>query len=323
MKRPSLINFSVIIPTRNRCRQVCRKILLLTKQRFPQDRYEVIVVDNHSTDDTLNELKKLKANIPNLLILTENRLGMSYAKNKGVSRARYEYLVFSDDDVLFPPSYLQSLAKAWEKHPQAAIIGGPLEAVLTDRRKTSTDETLIKKHPWVFGHLDMGKSEHLLINEEALNGGNVSINRSSLSKYDLPTLFNENFGRTITEQYRIGGEDYELCQRLMLRKQQVWYVPALKVKHLVSSDRFTDRYLSLCYFRHGLDLFLMDDLLKEQYGKVYVSFWDRVVQSWKDTLKYRNLNFFRYFCGDKYKRLVLFHYFLNKHFLKPTVTKTN
>jgi glycosyltransferase involved in cell wall biosynthesis len=89
-----------VIPTWNGGKFVSETIHSLVKQDFPYSQYEIIVVDDGSTDDTLKRLDSFSNRIR---IFQQQNLGAASARNKGMQHARGEYIVcFDHDDILFP-----------------------------------------------------------------------------------------------------------------------------------------------------------------------------------------------------------------------------
>lgn len=119
MKRAPAV--SVIIPTYNRKASVLRTLNSLRQQTLAPDRYEVIVVDDGSTDDT-----PAIANhqFPfSLKYLRQKNQGATVARNNGVQQSRGEVLVFIDDDVTVSPQTLLTLAETCMQKPNVIVMG--------------------------------------------------------------------------------------------------------------------------------------------------------------------------------------------------------
>jgi glycosyltransferase involved in cell wall biosynthesis len=113
--------FSVVIPTYNR-RELLRQTLeSVWKQAFED--FEVIVVDDGSTDGTLEELRSLGSRVG---VLQQANRGPGAARNLGVTRARGEYLAFLDSDDLWFPWTLGVFARLIEQHKWPAILSAKL-----------------------------------------------------------------------------------------------------------------------------------------------------------------------------------------------------
>jgi glycosyltransferase involved in cell wall biosynthesis len=114
---PALL--SVVIPTRNRAHLVCEAIESALVQRRGQ--VEVIVVDDYSTDDTADLLRRTYGSRIRLLSLPERR-GAGAARNAGVRLATGELLGFLDDDDLWLPGKLDAELRVLEQFPEAEAI---------------------------------------------------------------------------------------------------------------------------------------------------------------------------------------------------------
>lgn len=103
-----MMKVSVIIPTYNEEKDILSCLKSLNKQSFRN--FEVIVVDDGSTDNTLKKLKKAKSN--KLKILTQKHLGAGAGRNNGASKATGKILVFVDADMTFHKNFLKNLIKS-------------------------------------------------------------------------------------------------------------------------------------------------------------------------------------------------------------------
>lgn len=107
---------SVIVPTYNRCRFLLETVESILQQKFRD--FELIVVDDGSTDETQEVLKPYGDQVRYLF--QENR-GAAVARNRGAKAARGEYLAFCDDDDLWRPDHLELLSGLLREHPHAGM----------------------------------------------------------------------------------------------------------------------------------------------------------------------------------------------------------
>jgi glycosyltransferase involved in cell wall biosynthesis len=119
---------SVIVPVYNDRRRIVTCIRALLAQTYPRDRYEVIVVDNGSTDGTA----EVAAREP-VTVLVERRIRTSYAaRNRGLSAAKGEVIAFTDADCTPSPRWLEAGVGALEAHG-ADLAGGAVRFVASAR----------------------------------------------------------------------------------------------------------------------------------------------------------------------------------------------
>ena len=106
---------SVVIPTYNRLPILQKSIIALEKQQFSDnkiDDYEIAIVDDGSTDETLVWLAQNKARLPHVRVFQQDHKGAAAARNLGVKNARGDTIVFIDSDLVVTESFLQSHADA-------------------------------------------------------------------------------------------------------------------------------------------------------------------------------------------------------------------
>jgi len=99
---------SVIVPALNAEKAIKECILSLLNQNYPKNKYEIIFVDNNSTDNTYNILKKFRKRIK---ILKELEEGSYRARNKGLRSARGSIIAFTDSDCIVDRSGFSMLVK--------------------------------------------------------------------------------------------------------------------------------------------------------------------------------------------------------------------
>ncbi len=147
---------SVIIPTFNRKELVCRCIYSVLHNNYAP--VEIIIIDNNSTDGTLETLRvKFKRKIT--IIRSENNLLAGGGRNLGASRAKGEYLLFIDSDNIIEKEMISRLVSASREHPNAAILG-PLMLYETRRKIIWWAGSNVNKLTSKTTYLEIGNAYH-------------------------------------------------------------------------------------------------------------------------------------------------------------------
>lgn len=207
---------SVIIPAYNEEKTIGKCILALIQQRYHHP-FEIIVVDNNSTDKTYLIAKSLK-----VIVIKEPTPGPAAARNAGVKIAQANLLAFTDGDTVPPPF--------WLKHIHGTFLSQPsLVALVGTYQFKHTTKLLKLLNLLAFPTVDL--VHKLLTGNFAFRGTNFAIKKS---------VFNQVGG--FNPQYR-SLEDVELASRVS-KVGEIGYLPKLKVKT-------TDRR-----FRHRLNHYL-------------------------------------------------------------------
>jgi glycosyltransferase involved in cell wall biosynthesis len=118
------VKASIIIPTRNRRKVLERTLKYLFLQDYPQDQYEIIVIDDGSTDGTHKMVKAQESPCRLVCLRHEERKGPAVARNRGIREARGEVVIFIDDDIFCPPQFIREHVKYHEKEGNL-IVDGP------------------------------------------------------------------------------------------------------------------------------------------------------------------------------------------------------
>ena len=123
-----MIKVSVVIPVYNNPDGLNKVLVSLVGQDFPKKGYEIIVADNHSTDESLNVAKEYSENYPNLVkYLSEDKIQSSYAaRNKGIHLAEGDIIAFTDSDCI-PVEYWLTEGYKSLKQNNAAMVAGRIE----------------------------------------------------------------------------------------------------------------------------------------------------------------------------------------------------
>src|SRR5262249_45059951 len=121
-----VMEVSVIIPTHNRAPSLDALLTDLTTQRFDGG-FEILVVDNRSTDETQNVLLRHAQRDGRVRYLFESEPGASCARNRGIAAATAPILAFIDDDVRPRHDWIASIVSAFAEHPEVDCVGGRVE----------------------------------------------------------------------------------------------------------------------------------------------------------------------------------------------------
>jgi glucosyl-dolichyl phosphate glucuronosyltransferase len=115
---------SIIIPTYNRSDRLQTTVESLIAQRYPSDRFEIILVDNASTDDTASVIARLVGMFPAVRPLSEQRRGAHWARNAGATVSLGEILYFTDDDMVADPDMLANLVVPFSMDANVGSVTG-------------------------------------------------------------------------------------------------------------------------------------------------------------------------------------------------------
>lgn len=114
---------TVAIPTRNRAQLLVSAIDSLAKQTLPRDAFEILIIDNGSTDETAYVVRANAFGNTNLRYFFEPEPGLHAGRHRGLQEARGDVLVFADDDIEALPSWLATIQEVFSD-PEVAMVGG-------------------------------------------------------------------------------------------------------------------------------------------------------------------------------------------------------
>ncbi len=121
------IKYSVILPTYNRAKSLSEGLQALARQTVSCSDYEVIIVDDGSTAETKDIVTQFSNTHPHVVLRYERlsrNSGCAKARNQGILKAKGEVLLFTDDDCIVPPTWIQVHGETHARYPEAAGVGG-------------------------------------------------------------------------------------------------------------------------------------------------------------------------------------------------------
>ena len=221
----SNLSLSIVICTHNRAGLLPVVLRSLADQTAPRDRYEILLVDNGSTDSTRQTAESFLPSLPNLRYVYEAEIGLSSARNRGWREARAEYVGFLDDDCKAPADWLSNALRV-AKEIRPDVFGGPYYAFYNSPKPAWFKDE--------YGSHVQGDSPRALKENEYLNGGNMFIRREVLQSHGG---FRADLGMK-GEQIAY-GEETQFFRRLRSERQDtvLFYDPSVFVYHLVRAEK--------------------------------------------------------------------------------------
>lgn len=253
-------DFSIVIPSARPWSIVSRTLDSLTRQNYPLDHVEVLVVRNNTGRlKDLDILKKTLQTPLSLRIFSSQVSGPAAARNFGISKAKFNTIIFLDDDCLVAPDFLVNYALSWRQFSNASLIGGPVEA--TFPHISQSQKKYITEHPWCFGQINYGQSSKWLKFDESLVTANLSLDRRRVPFSTAGEYFYTQLGRKIGLTSLLLAEDWELCLRVHRGGGRIAYCAKNRVENRVNKERFTFGYLWQRYYLAGKERFLAEQHL--------------------------------------------------------------
>jgi glucosyl-dolichyl phosphate glucuronosyltransferase len=236
---------SIVLPTYNRAADLPRAVESVLHQTAPPDAYELIVVDNNSTDATSRLIAGLSRQHPGRVTgVVEQRQGVSHARNTGIAASRAGIVAFVDDDVRVSPDWVETILRLFDSDPELECIGGKV----LPEWPGPTPAWLTRAHWAPLALQDFGDSPMVLSpdNPKGLISANLACRRTVLERVGG---FSPLFQRV---RDGIGSlEDDEWIRRLWKAGGRAMYVPELVAYTTVPNDRLTRAYHRRWHRGHG------------------------------------------------------------------------
>jgi len=225
-------------------------------QSKPKVKYEIIIIDNASTDDSWGALKKLSKKYKNIRIFgNKTNLGFAKANNLGISKARGKYILLLNSDTLVKEKAIDALYQFASKKVDAGVVGGQLI------NPDGSIQASVFRFPTIFrafrqywlgekGVLDkfFPKTQEPC-EVEAVVGAVFLITPSALKEVGK-----------LDERYFMYFEDLDYCRRVAKAGLKVYYLPSAKIihyhgasgKNIVSSTNQWRRLIPSSKIYHGV-----------------------------------------------------------------------
>ncbi len=250
------MEISIVICTYNRSSLLADVLDTLCKQDADPDEFEIVVVDNNSSDRTKETTFQFVETHRNMRFILEPRQGISYARNRGWAESKGNYIAYVDDDCRIPPSWVRVAQRIIREH-RPAMTGGP-----------SFPFFLAEKPEWYkteYGTRVITDIARPLKKKEYLAGLNFIFRKDileTLGGFDI--RLGMNGGRIAY------GED--IAVQMTLRKNMpdeiIYYDPELFVYHLVRAEKMTLPWLFRSFFAKGRYVYVLKNIDRHPTSKL-------------------------------------------------------
>lgn len=241
------VDVSVAICTRNRALSLRETLESLCDLDIPEGvRWELLVIDNGSTDATGDVVLSFRGALP-IRLVSEPRAGLAHARNRAVDAAGGALLLWTDDDIVVDSGWLAAYVRAAAERPGAAVFGGPIAVMFEGR----PPPWLLRVRPRVGGAYaarDLGP-EPVPLDARANRlpfGANYAIRTDVQRKWRYDPALGRQPGRSVRS-----GEETALLRSVLASGEQGWWVPDARVTHRIGPERQTERWLRAFYTGYG------------------------------------------------------------------------
>jgi glycosyltransferase involved in cell wall biosynthesis len=200
----------------------------------PQIDWEIIVVDNNSSDDLHAVLSDYLDKIP-LRLVEENRQGLIHARWKAVHESQFEIILFCDDDNMLSQNYIEQGFFFLASNSNVGVLAGQGEPVFGS---TKPEWFEAHKNFYAVGSLERLPGKQL--EGDLVYGAGLFFRKQALIELEQKGFENQSTGRN--GKSLSGGEDLELTLGVMLLGYEYWYDDTLVFKHFIESHRLTWEY---------------------------------------------------------------------------------
>jgi glycosyltransferase involved in cell wall biosynthesis len=236
---------TVAICTYNGRDRIADVLTALGRQTSIDLNWEVLVVDNASTDGTAEVANRFIIDSLNGCgrVVREDQPGLSFARACAAKEARGEIICFLDDDNIPAPDFVSAVIEAFEKRSKAGVIGGKVLA----RWETEPTPLALAVAPFALAICDLGDTAHRI---DGLGGGIVGAGLCVRTELLREIFDSSTLAATVTDRKGtslISGGDLAISIVARQAGWETWYDPALVIEHVIPESRMREEYLLRLY----------------------------------------------------------------------------
>ena len=271
---------AAIICTHNRDRYLGAAIDSLLNQDCSD--YEIIVVDNASSDRTKEVVEK-RLDSPLVKYVYESELGLSVARNRGAKETSAPILAYLDDDAEASSQWLRVIADAYKENDKLAIAGGKVTLILP-QGYTVLPNWLSEEMAGALGSYDLGTEIVYLDNPNLTPRGlNYSLRRSFLE--DIGG-FDPNLGRV--GKNLLSNEELLMTELALDKGWQVAYLPDALAAHNVAPERLKPQWFINRTWWQGVSECYREEIAGRTGWGQFKRGGERMIRGMYKSLKYFN-----------------------------------
>ena len=246
---------SAIICTHNRCDYLRRAIESLVNQTFPKPHYEIIIVDNNSSDGTKDMIASDFHDVINLRYVFESMLNLSVARNTGWKQAQGKYAAYLDDDAAASPEWIEKIVETFEtKGPMPGCVGGPVKPIWPLVRPKWLSGLLL---PYL-SVVDWSSQPMVLNAHQWIVGTNMAFPKIILEQI---CGFPVDLGRKGSNL--LSGEERLVQLKIQEKGLTCFYNPEIQVEHRILPEKMTRRWFLHASFSSGISEAILNKKLEE------------------------------------------------------------
>ncbi|MBO4994131.1 MAG: glycosyltransferase family 2 protein, partial [Alistipes sp.] len=241
-----MVRLSLVIATYNRSQSLVQVLESVVCQNAPLKEWECVVVNNNSTDDTVERFNRFVARHPehNIRMVVETNQGLSYARNRGISESVGQYVAIIDDDERIAPEFIAAYIDLFDSTPDAMAAGGPIVAEYpTGRPRWMSTYT---ERP-IANTMYFGSEVREFPRGRVPGGGNMALRRDAVRRYGV---FDTSLG--YVGDSLVGGEESDLFERLQIAGAKYYYVPKAVMYHIIPEEKLSAKYLARLSYNVGV-----------------------------------------------------------------------
>jgi len=218
-------------------------ITSLMDQCIAHDEYEVLLIDNNSTDDTNAIIRAAQRRYGvRLRLFTEREQGLSAARNCALTHAKSPVVAYVDADAVADTGWLAAILACIDEFPRSAVVGGRIEVQWDSPKPRWWDDRLDE----AMGRFSPRSDQGMLKYPGYPYGGNFAVRTEAARELGG---FCRGLGRKGAKL--MAGEEGELCLRLERQGWTIHYTPHALIHHRATADRLTRPYILRRAFHHG------------------------------------------------------------------------
>ena len=225
----SIPEISIAVCTYNRSDVLSNCLESLSNQSASTELFEVLIIDNNSTDDTKKIAENFCAKHVNFRYIFEEKQGLSQARNRAIAEAQGKYLAYIDDDAIADKDWVKNILAVIKTDSSMVAFGGPIYPWYNKEKPKWFKDEFVTYSYW---------EQHFQLTEKncpfGLCGSNMIFKKEILNKYNC---FSAEYG--MNGDKIAFGEESLLFNKMLKNKENIQYFPEIFVYHLVSDKSYS------------------------------------------------------------------------------------